>query len=52
MAHELYTSLMMSRRTVRIVALVLALVAGFVGILGYNFVYDKNIRPKESTLDH
>jgi hypothetical protein len=36
---------------IRIVALILAIVAGVVCILGYNFVDDKNIRPKESTLD-
>jgi hypothetical protein len=36
---------------IRIVALALALIAGTVCILGYNFIYDKNIRPKESTLD-
>lgn len=44
MARELYTEPMMSRRTIRIVALVLALVAGVSGALGYNFVDDKNIR--------
>jgi hypothetical protein len=42
---------MLPRRLIRIVALVLAIIAGTVCILGYNFVYDKNIRPKESTLD-
>ena len=42
---------MLPHRIVRIVALVLALIAGTVFILGYNFVYDKNIRRKESTLD-
>ena len=42
---------MMSPRTVRIVAVVLALAAGLVGVLGYNFVHDKKIRPRESTLD-
>ncbi|HXQ69638.1 MAG TPA: hypothetical protein VN844_04100 [Pyrinomonadaceae bacterium] len=42
---------MLPRRLIRIVALVLALIAGAVCVLGYNFVYDKNIRPKESTLD-
>jgi hypothetical protein len=42
---------MMSRRTIRIVALLLALIAGIVCVLGYNFVHDRNIRPKESTLD-
>lgn len=52
MAHELYTSRMMSRRTTRIVALVLALMTGLVCALGYNFVYDTNIRPKESALDY
>ncbi len=44
MARELYTQPMMSRRTIRIVALVLALVTGVSGALGYNFVDDKNIR--------
>lgn len=33
----------MSRRTIRIVALVVALFAGVSGVLGYNFVNDKNI---------
>lgn len=37
---------MMSRRTLRIIALVLALVAGISGALGYNFVDDKNIRER------
>jgi len=41
---------MMRPRTTRIVALVLVLIAGLVCALGYNFVYDKNIRPVESTL--
>jgi hypothetical protein len=41
---------MLPRRTIRIVALFLALIAGAVCILGYNFVEDKNIRPRESTL--
>lgn len=36
--------MMMSRRTIRIVALVLVLIAGVGGALGYNFVDDKNIR--------
>jgi len=42
---------MMNRRTVRIVAVILAVIAAFVCVLGYNFVYDRNIRPEESTLD-
>jgi len=42
---------MMHRRTTKVVAVVLALIAGLVCILGYNFVYDTNIRPKERTLD-
>jgi hypothetical protein len=37
---------MMSRRTLRIVALVLALVAGITGALGYNVVDDQNIRER------
>jgi hypothetical protein len=41
----------MSRRTVKIVALLLALISLLVCVLGYNFVYDKNIRPEQSTLD-
>ena len=32
----------MSRRTIRIVAIALALVAGVSGVLGYNFVNNKN----------
>lgn len=39
----LYTEAM-SRRTIRIVALVLAFVAGVSGALGYNVVDDNNIR--------
>jgi hypothetical protein len=35
---------MMNRRTIRIVALALALIAGVSGAFGYNFVDDKNIR--------
>ena len=42
---------MMRPRTLRIVALVLALIAGLVCALGYNFVFDKNIRPQVNTLD-
>lgn len=42
---------MMSARTVRIVALLLAVVAGLVFIFGYDFVHDQNIRPQESTID-
>ena len=42
---------MMRRRTHRIVALLLAVVAGLVFIFGYDFVRDQNIRPKESTID-
>lgn len=34
----------MSRRTIRIVALALALIAGISGAFGYNFVDDRNIR--------
>ncbi len=41
---KLYTEAMMSRRTIRIVALVLAFVAGVSGALGYNVVDDNNIR--------
>jgi hypothetical protein len=41
---KLYTQAMMSRRTIRIVALVLAFVAGVSGALGYNVVDDNNIR--------
>lgn len=44
MAHELYTEPVMSRRTIRIVALALALIAGISGAFGYNFVDVKNIR--------
>jgi len=40
-----------SHRRVRIVAVLLAVVAGLVFIFGYDFVGDENIRPKESTLD-
>ena len=42
---------MLPRQIIRIVAIVLALIAGAVFILGYNFVEDRNFRPKESTLD-
>ena len=42
---------MMNRRTIRIVAVLLALIAGLVFILGYDFVSDRNVRPKEGTLD-
>jgi len=42
---------MMSRHIVRIVALMLAVVAGLVFIFGYDFVHDQNIRPKETTID-
>jgi hypothetical protein len=42
---------MMSPRTIKIVAILLALIAGAVCVLGYDFVTDKNIRPKESTID-
>ena len=42
---------MLPRRLIRIVAVVLALIAGTVCVLGYNFIYNKNIRPKEQTLD-
>ena len=51
MARELYTESMMSRRTIRIVALVLILVAGISGALGHNFVDGKNIteRSRERT---
>jgi hypothetical protein len=42
---------MMRPRTLRIVALMLALIAGTVCALGYNFVFDKNIRPQVSTLN-
>jgi Tfp pilus assembly protein PilO len=43
---------MMRPRTIRIVAVVLALIVGLVCVLGYNFVFDKNIRPRENTLDY
>jgi len=42
---------MMSRRTIKIVAIVLSVIAALVFILGYDFVQDRNFRPKESTLD-
>ena len=42
---------MLPLRLIRIVALVLALISGTVCILGYNVIFNKNIRPKESTLD-
>jgi hypothetical protein len=42
---------MMSRRKIRIVAIILALVAALVFVLGYDFVSDKNVRPAKSTLD-
>jgi len=42
---------MMTRRTLKIIAVLLAVVAGLVFIFGYDFVRDENIRPKESTLD-
>jgi hypothetical protein len=35
----------------RIIALLLVLIAGIACVLGYNFVFDKNIRPEASTLD-
>lgn len=35
---------MMNRRTIRVVALLLALSAGVVCVLGYNFVDNTNIR--------
>jgi hypothetical protein len=41
---------MIRARTIRIVALLLALIAGIAFVLGYNFVSDKNIFPRESTL--
>jgi len=41
---------MMSPRTLRIVALLLALIAGAVSALGYNFVFE-NIRPQVNTLN-
>lgn len=44
MAGESHTALMMGRRSIRIVALVLALVAVVSGAFGYNFVDDNNIR--------
>ena len=42
---------MMGPRALRIVALLLALIAGAVSALGYNFIFDKNIRPQVNTLD-
>ena len=52
LGHANYTlAFIMSRRTTKIVAVLLALIAALVCVCGYNFVYDKNIRPKESTLD-
>jgi hypothetical protein len=42
---------MMKRRTVKMVAVLLALIAAVVCALGYDFVNDKNIRPQEITLD-
>jgi hypothetical protein len=41
---------MLRPRTTKIVAVILAIIAAVVGVCGYNFVYDKNIRPVESTL--
>ena len=48
---DIKAATMMPPRTLRIVALLLALIAGAVCALGYNFVFDKNIRPQVSTLD-
>lgn len=42
---------MISRRTIKIVAVLLSVVAALVFVLGYDFVQDRNIRPKQSTLD-
>lgn len=42
---------MLPRRLIRIVALVLALIAGAVCVLGHNFVYDMNTRHEENPLD-
>jgi len=41
---------MMSRRTIKLVAIMLAVFMVLVCLLGYNFVYDRNVRPKEQTL--
>jgi hypothetical protein len=41
---------MFRSRTIRIIALMLVLIAGLACVLGHNFVFDKNILPKESTL--
>ncbi|HKZ79529.1 MAG TPA: hypothetical protein VJ124_14735 [Pyrinomonadaceae bacterium] len=41
---------MISSSKIKIVAIVLTVVVALVCVLGYNFFYDKNIRPKESTL--
>jgi len=42
---------MMRPRTRKIFSLILALIVALVCVFGYNFVFDKNIRPQESTLD-
>jgi hypothetical protein len=42
---------MLPCRIIRIVAFVLAVIAGTVFVLGYNFISDRNVRPEESTLD-
>jgi hypothetical protein len=43
---------MLGRRTIKIVAVILTLIAVLVFICGYSFVYNGNIPPeKESTLD-
>jgi len=42
---------MMGPRVLRIVALVLALIAGAACALGYNFVFDKNILSQASTIE-
>ncbi|HEY6805163.1 MAG TPA: hypothetical protein VI306_16425 [Pyrinomonadaceae bacterium] len=41
---------MIRPQTTKIIALILAIIAAFVCLLGYNFVFDKNIRPQENTL--
>ena len=40
----LYTQRMMSRRTMKIVAVLLAAIAALTCLLGYDAIYDRNVR--------
>ena len=43
MAYDLYTTPMIPRRTIKIVALVLTAIAALSALLGYDLVYERNV---------